>query len=135
MAEDRIELRAEVAKVNDRLGLVMGFAIICKEGGKPYYDLQGHHITEQAMAKAALGFMESPRVAKEMHKGEAAGTVVFAFPLTEDVAKAFELETKKTGLMIAMKPSEAMMKRFKSGELTGFSIGGVIVAKEDEPNA
>ncbi len=46
-------------------------------------------------------------------------------PLTEDIAKAFGIDTKTTGLMIAMKPdSDDMLAKFRNGELTGFSIGG-----------
>lgn len=129
---DKIELRAKVAGVDESLGLVMGFAIVCKQGGKPYFDLQGHHIPENAMAKAAADFMSNSRTAKVMHDGDEVGSVVFAFPLTADVAKAFELTTKRTGLMIAMKPDEGTLKKFIDGTLTGFSIGGVVIAKEDE---
>jgi hypothetical protein len=56
---------------------------------------------------------------------------VFAFPMTTDIAKAFGVETKTTGLMIGLKPdNNAMLAKFKSGELTGFSIGGFRI--EDE---
>lgn len=118
------QLHAEVLKVDDALGLVMGFAIVCKEDGEPYFDLQGDHVPEDAMLEAALDFMKHSQVAKEMHSGDQAGTVVFAFPLTTEVAKAFGISTKRTGLMIAMAPHEDMLGKFRSGELTGFSIGG-----------
>jgi hypothetical protein len=40
-------------------------------------------------------------------------------------AKAFGVETKTTGLMIAIKPdSDDMLAKFRDGTLTGFSIGG-----------
>ena len=126
MADNKnFDIRAEVLKVDDALGLVMGYAIICKDDGKDYFDLQGDHIPEDAMLKAALDFMEHSQVAKEMHQGEQAGTVVFAFPMTEDIAKAFNILTTRTGLMIAMRPDADMLKRFQLGELTGFSIGGL----------
>ncbi len=129
------ELRADVVKVDDALGLVMGFVIVCKEDGEDYFDIQGDHIPEDAMLRAALEFMENSQVAKEMHEGERAGTVVFAFPLTTDVAKAFGILTHKTGLMIAMRPDADMLKRFQLGELTGFSIGGTRVEDEEVQNA
>lgn len=125
------DVRAEVVKVDESLGLVMGFGIICLKGGEPYFDLQGDHIPEDSMLKAALDFMENSQVAKEMHQGEEAGTVVFAFPLTSDIAKAFDIQTKITGLMIAMKPNAEMLKRFQEGELTGFSIGGMRLEDEE----
>jgi hypothetical protein len=84
------------------------------------------------MLKAALDFMENSQVAKEMHSGEEKGTVVFAWPLTTDIAKAFGIKTSTTGLMIAVRPhDDEMLAKFKSGELTGFSIGGRRIIDED----
>lgn len=116
---------AEVLKVDDSLGLVLGWAIVCKKDGADYWDLQDDHIPESSMLSAAVDFMQNSRMAKEMHGGESAGSVLFAFPMTEDIAKAFGIETKTTGLMIAMKPDDdAMLAKFRDGTLTGFSIGG-----------
>jgi len=116
---------AQVFKVDEGLGLVFGWAIVCNQDGEPYFDTQGDHIPESAMLKAAADFMANSRVAKEMHAGESKGSVVFAWPMTADIAKAMGIETKQTGLMIAMKPDSAeMLAKFKSGEFTGFSIGG-----------
>ena len=122
---ESFELRAEIVKVDAALGLIMGYAIICTEEGEPYFDLQGDHVPEDAMLKAALDFMENSRVAKEMHDGDQVGTVVFAWPMTADIAKAFDILTRRTGLMIAVRPSDkGMLEKFQLGELTGFSIGG-----------
>lgn len=119
------EKRVEVLKVDDSLGVVLGWAIICKENGEPYFDAQSDHIPEDAMFKAAVGFMENSRATREMHAGEADSTCLFCFPLTEDVAKAFGLETKQTGLLVGYKPPPDVLAKFKSGEFTGFSIGGL----------
>lgn len=114
-----------IAKVDEELGLVFGWAIVSKVEGEDYFDTQGDHIPENAMLKASAEFMQNSRMAKEMHVGEGKGSVVFAFPMTEDIAKAMGMETKQTGLMIAMKPDDAeMVKKFKDGTYTGFSIGG-----------
>lgn len=121
---DRIAKAHEVLKVDESLGLVFGYAIVCKEGGKDYYDLQGDHIPEDAMLEAACEFMQSGRVAKEMHDGDEIGQVVFAFPMTTEIAKAFDIEVSKTGLLVAMKPSKEVLKKFADGTYTGFSIGG-----------
>lgn len=115
---------ATIAKVDEGLGLVFGWAIICKQDGKPYFDVQKDHIPEDAMLKAASDFMQNSRIAKEMHVGDSKGTYVFAFPLTTDIAKAMGIETKDTGLMIAAKFDPEVLAKFKSGEYTGFSIGG-----------
>lgn len=118
-------MNASVLKVDTELGLVMGFAIICKQDGEDYFDTQGDHIPEDSMLAASTDFMLNGRMVKEMHRGEQNGTVVFAFPLTTEIAKAFGIETKTTGLMIAMKPGSAeMLENFRSGKYTGFSIGG-----------
>lgn len=124
--QESFEIRAEVCKVDESLGLVMGWAIVCTKNGVDYFDLQGDHIPEDSMLKASLDFMEHSQVSKEMHEGEQVGTVVFAMPLTEDIAKAFGLLTHTTGLMIAVRPdSKETLEKFQLGELTGFSIGGL----------
>lgn len=126
------DITTKVCKVDDSLGLVMGFAIVCKKDGQDYYDTQGDHIPEDAMLNAAVDFMQNSRVAKEMHAGDAKGSVLFAFPLTADIAKSFGIQTDTTGLMIAMRPdSPEMLAKFRSGELTGFSIGGRRITDEE----
>ena len=129
------QFSGEILKVQEDLGLVLGWAIVCKVDGQPYFDLQNDHIPEESMLKAAADFMVNSRAAAEMHNRADAGTVVFAFPLTEDVKKAFGIECSKSGLMIAIRPDAEMLQKFKDGELTGFSIGGVRgedVVLEDE---
>lgn len=109
----------------DPLGLVFGWAIVCKESGKPYFDTQGDHIPEDSMLKAATDFMLTKRDLKVMHKGKRVGTVVFAWPVTKDIAKAMGLDGSRTGLMIGVKPDSAtIVDRFREGQYTGFSIGG-----------
>jgi hypothetical protein len=120
---DLLAKSVQLVKVDETLGLVFGFAIVCKENDEPYYDLQNDHIPEDAMMKAATDFMSESRVSGEMH-ARADGQVLFAFPLTGEVAKALGIVTKRTGLLIAMKPSPEVFAKFKSGEYTGFSIGG-----------
>lgn len=122
---------ATILKVDDSLGLVFGFAIVCKQNGEDYVDLQDDHIPEDVMLKAAAEFMSDSRVAADMHQWDEdgnpikAGSVVFAFPLTTDIAKSLNIETKQTGLLIAMKPdSEETLKKFRDGTYKGFSIGG-----------
>ncbi len=132
--ENSFEIRAKVVKVDVALGLVMGYAIICKENGKAYFDVQGDHIPEASMLEAALDFMENSQVAKEMHSGEQVGTVVFAWPMTTDIAKAFDVLTQRTGFMIAVRANSDMLEKFQLGELTGFSIGGERIEDEEVPD-
>lgn len=122
---DTFEITCEVKKVDAELGLVFGWAIVCKEAGQPYFDLQGDHIPEGSMLKAATGFAKGARMAKEMHVGGGRGTVVFMLPFTEDIAKSLGIQDPaRTGLIIGMAPDGDMLEKFKSGELRGFSIGG-----------
>lgn len=128
------ELKCEVAKVDDSLGIVFGWGIICSENGEPYIDLQEDHIREPNMLKAAAKFADGDRVAKEMHQGGPAGTVLFVYPLTAEIAKSLGLETKRTGMLVGMRPVPEMLAKFKSGELRGFSIGGRGTRRRVEPS-
>lgn len=125
MADEKtFEVRGEFLKSDDSLGLAFGWGIICTDKGEPYYDLQEDHIPEDVMLKALTDFMLHSRVAKEMHDGEQIGSVVFAFPLTKELADAYGITCEKTGMMVAMRPTADVLAKFKSGEYTGFSIGG-----------
>lgn len=131
-AGEPFEASAEIVKVDETHGLVLGFAIICKKDGVDYFDLQRDNIPEDAMLSAAVDFMANSRMAKEMHRGEQNGTILFAMPLTSDIAKAFGIETKTTGLMVAMQPNDpAVLAKFKDGTYTGFSIGGKRIRDEE----
>lgn len=131
-----ITIVSDVCKVDGSLGLVFGYAMVCKIDGEPHFDLQGHHIPEETMLKTLTKFMENSNIAKEMHTGEQVGKYLFAFPMTTDIAKALDIQVKQTGALIAMKPdNQSTLEKFKSGEFTGFSIGGVNAVFEDVPDA
>jgi len=127
---------SKIIKVDDSLGLVFGYGMVCSKGGEEYFDTQGDAITEKAMVEAACDFMLHSRVSGDMHKAgadgkaEQDGQVVFAFPLTADIAKAFGIATDTLGLMVAVKPSSDVFAKFKSGEYSGFSIGGARIEEE-----
>ena len=128
--EKRFDVK--VTKVVENLGLVFGWAIISKIDGEPYYDLQNDHIPEDTVIKSATEFMLSGRTAKEMHVGEAKGVIVFAFPMITDIAEAFGITTKQTGLMIGMRPdSRDVLEKYRTGEYTGFSVGGLRLEDEE----
>ena len=123
---------SKIIKVDKKLGLVMGWAIVSKIEGKEYFDLQGDHIPEDSMLEASLKFMKGARILGDMHEKAEGGTVVFAWPMTGEIAKSFGIKTDTTGLMIAIKPeSKEMLAKFESGEYTGFSIGGKRVEDEE----
>jgi len=120
----------KIAKVDEGLGLVFGWGIVCKVNGEDYYDSQGDHIPEDAMLEAVTDFAKTDRVAGDMHVFKD-GTVVHEFPLTDEIAKAFGIATTRTGWMVAVQPSPEVLQKCKTGEYTGFSIGGRYV--ENEP--
>jgi len=128
--------QGQLTKVDDSLGLVFGYGIVCTVNGEPYYDTQGDCVPEAAMLEAAADFMTKSRVSTDMHARGAAGevvpdgNVVFAFPLTTDIAKAFGIQAERTGLLVALKPSPAVLAKFKDGSYTGFSIGGTRIDEE-----
>lgn len=130
-SDDVLSQYAEVTKVDDALGLVFGWAIVSKIDGDPYFDTQGDHIPEDSMMESAMEFMIEKRHGGEMHRRDEKGNpvivgkVVFCWPMTEETAKAFNIETSMTGLMIALKPdNDEILEKFRSGVYTGFSIGG-----------
>lgn len=132
-SSDNRENVARILKVDDELGLVMGWAIICTVDDQPYFDKQDDHIPDNGMLDAATDFMLNSRVAKEMHTGDGKGTVLFAWPMTAEIAKAFDIEVHQTGLMIAMKPDNPeMLEKFRDGTYNGFSIGGHRIAEFTE---
>lgn len=126
----------KIAKIDAGLGLVFGWAIICKVDGEDYFDRNfdfagphkgkwvPEHVTEDAMTKAAVEFMGTERPGNELHEGPDSGHYLFVFPMTSDIAKAMKIDTKNTGLMVAYKPTPAVLKKFIDGDYTGFSIEG-----------
>jgi len=123
---------ATVLKVDDEQGLVYGWAYVSTEDGKLLVDTQGDSIEPIEMEKMATDFMLNSRNAKVMHKGENVGQFVHSFPLTNDIMKAFDIYSDREGWIVAMKPNdENVMKAYKSGEYTGFSIGGKAGDVED----
>lgn len=125
-----------IAKVDEGLGLVFGYAIVCKVGGEDYYDLNidhsgphagervPEHVPEAVMTKAALELSECGAPGNEMHDGPDVGHYPFLFPLTTEIAKALGITAEKTGLLVAYKPPADVLAKFKSNEYRGFSIEG-----------
>lgn len=124
-------LGARVAKVDSSLGVVFGWAMVCKIDGEPYFDLHGSYIPEDVMLKSAERFMSSGATAGDMHSRDddgnpvKIGKVVFAWPLTDDIAETMQIKHSFRGLMIGMKPdTDEILKKFAEGVYTGFSVGG-----------
>ena len=137
MPDKNIQVVTDILKVDDTLGLVFGYAMVCKIDGEDHFDLQGHHIPEDTMLKTLAKFMGSGNVvAKDMHTGDSIGTYLFAFPMTTEIAKSLGIQIKQSGALVAMKPdNDATLEKFSSGEFTGFSIGGINPVFEEVDDA
>lgn len=129
---ESVTLTAKVSKLVDipsadgtELGLVFGFAFgSSKDGGEtPYIDLQRDWI-EPDFLKAAMDFMAAGAPTDVNHDNDQDGRVIFAWPLVPEINKAMGISADTVGLAVAVKPSAETYKRFKTGELTGFSIEG-----------
>lgn len=121
-----------ILKVDEKLGIVFGYAIVCKENGEDHFDLQNDHIPEDTMLKSALDFSVNYSVAKEMHSGKTFGGYPFLFPMTEAIAKSLNIKIEKSGLIVGFKPDrDDVLQKYISGEYTGFSIGGEEISVEE----
>ena len=128
-----------VCKVDEELGLVFGFSIICKyttEDGtlKAYYDTDNHCIPENVMLKSTTEFMLTKRINNNDHiQGDAGdvGVVVHSFPLTKEIADSLNIQCDTYGWLTAVKPDAPTLAKFKSGEYKGFSIEGSAVFVDD----
>lgn len=106
-------------------GYVTGYVVISKVAGEDYYDTQGEHVPEDVLDAAAIEFMKAGAAGKVMHGGEVVGTIVESIVLTTEKAAALGITTDRTGWIVSWAPASAeVRKRFTSGELKAFSIGG-----------
>ena len=130
---------AQILKVNSEMGLIFGFAAICKVDGEEFWDSDGEHYPEDAMLADSTEFAKSSRVACTMHARDGNGDpvqdggVIHTFPLTTEIAKALDIQTRRTGLLVALAPDDPdTLEKAKNGIFTGFSIGGDILEAEYE---
>lgn len=125
------ELTSQIIKADEDQRVVWGWASVISEDGNPIYDTQGDSISAEVMTKAANAFMMDVRVAKAMHEGDQVGEVIHSFPLTNEIAKAFDIFSDREGWIIAMKiHDDDTWEKVKSGELGAFSIGGTAVKEQ-----
>jgi hypothetical protein len=129
-----IEGTARLVKVEEELGLVFCWAFTSKVAGADYVDLHGD-VIDQDFIRACADFMSGARGVDEMHDSNATGHVVFAMPMTPEIAKAYGVTTDTVGLMVAIKPSADVLAKFKSGEYTGVSIAGMGIREPMDKSA
>lgn len=130
MSDQRSRKFIKAEDVNAELGIVFGRAMVCTTGGEPYFDTDNQHIPPDVMLKAAVEWSTDFETTGEMHTRES-GDGIFMFPLTKEIAAAFQIEADWEGLMVGYKPEPDVLAKFISGEYTGFSAGGDILDWED----
>lgn len=146
----------QIVKVNDVLsvdeghGIVVGYAIVTKirnDAGvlEDYFDLNvdvegvhkgqhvGENITDEAVIEAYIDVRKSADQlpGNDMHEGEDTGVYYDLFPMTEEIAESLDIVVKRTGLLCVYKPEPDVLKKFKDGTYTGFSIEGARVQYEE----
>lgn len=122
---DSFELQAKVSKLDDELGLVWGYAFSSSlDGGQtPHVDCQDDWITPDFM-KAVTEWLLDGGKTDVNHDCDKDGRIAYAWPFLPEYNKAFGINPDTIGLAVAVKPSADTYAKFKSGELTGFSIFG-----------
>jgi hypothetical protein len=114
-----------VAKVDMGLQLVIGWALISSENGKPYVDSQGDEIPDEVVLPAVTAYMQRSRAGWLEHRPGEIGTVLLSFVLTDDIAAALGITCSRRGWVVGMRVHDPeILKAFSEGRLTGFSIGG-----------
>jgi len=136
---DKFRADAQILKVAPELGLIFGWAVVCKVDGEYFYDSDNEAVTEQCMLEFSTEFAKSKRTACAMHARDATGQpvpdggVIHTFPLTTEIAAALDITTKRTGLLVALAPDDPeTLEKARRGEYTGFSIGGSIIEFEED---
>lgn len=125
MGEIKIEIEVKVSKRSDAQRIVWGWASVSTIDGKPFYDHHGDYWPPEEMLKTANEFMKDVRTLKAMHTGKQIGRVIHSFPLTAEIAKAFDITTDKEGWIVGTYvEDDAEWEKAKRGEFPGFSIGG-----------
>lgn len=120
-----------IAKADDSLQVVWGFASVIEENGAPIVDGQGDVIYPVELQKTAHEFMRASRAGGFMHakdpggRAYQVGEVVESVVLTRELQKALGIDLGMAGWLIGMHiPDKALWAKVKSGELSAFSIGG-----------
>lgn len=109
-----------ISKSDDDERIVMGVVYEPNEE-----DTQGDYATAEEIRKAAYSFMENGQIYKVMHKDVAVDICVletYLAPVEFQIGD--ETVTKGTWLLASRIPPGEMWADIKSGEFTGYSMGG-----------
>ena len=107
-------------------GILLGWGAVSTENGKPVVDRQGDYIPDSALLNAVAKFHKAGPTILRQHQGEPVGELVFSFPFTAEIAKSLGIPPTKTGWLIGVRANDEILKAFDEGEVSGFSIGGML---------
>lgn len=103
--------------------LIFGWAVISEIDGQEFFNVHDTHVpANQELLKAAMDYA-TDRDAKVLmnHTGAPVGELLFAFPVTSEIAAAMGFTSKFNGLLVGIKANETLLAKFEDGTLTGFS--------------
>ena len=126
------DITVKVLKRDQASPLVYGWGSICRvrdaSGNMAdYRDTDNEEFPEDVTEAAWREFMINSRAMDVMHDEQPLGRVVYAMPMTTDIAKAFGVldALDRTGVMVGVQIDDPqLLEKFRTGEYTGFSIGG-----------
>lgn len=126
------DVTVKVTKVDLGKRMVFGWGSVCKKrcddgAFKIYTDTDNEQFPEETTLDAWIEYMKGDRIMDNMHDEKPMGKVIFAFPLMEDIAEALGLTSAldQTGVIVGtLVDDDEVLKKFHTGEYTGFSIGG-----------
>jgi len=124
--KQRIEKFIPICKIDEEKCIVYGEVLV-----PDVVDAQGDKITVEEIEKACHWYMENSQKSKVMHKGDFIETAVvenYIAPIDMTVknmqGESYNIK-KGTWIMATKIYDDKIWQQVKSGELTGYSIGGV----------
>lgn len=135
MEDFEISVEFQKASIDDDLRLVGGFAYVAKRDGELLVDSQGDSIEPDVLRDAVHEFMKGSRTLGVMHFRKADGTPVSGGQIVE--MAVFAGDFRPPGMdpnidalwIVAKVDDDFAWARVKSGDFSGFSIGGKAVAE------
>lgn len=121
-------LQGEFSKTDDEQRLVFGWASIVSAAGVEIVDSQSDVLCAVSLESSVYKYVEESRTAGAMHQQMGVGTLVECFVSTPSKLAKLGLPENAlpTGAWVGFRISDDdTWTKIKSGEYTGFSIGGV----------
>ncbi len=119
---------SEPLSFDKKLGLCFGWFCFSKQAGVEYDDEHGDHFPDDELVIAVDALMAKSASEREInieHTGAGRGSIATAVAMTEDVAKAYGIDTGGTyGVLGSFRPDADLLKSIEAGERYRLSIEG-----------